>query len=90
MSASVVGTERTNLALLVNPGDYAYASHKGAICALNYNCPGCNKRGTCPFDGPFRWNFDGNVASPTLTPSVWNLYCCGWHGNLTAGVWVPI
>jgi hypothetical protein len=90
MSAKITGVERTSNKLLENPGDYSFQSHKNAICGLNFHCPGCNKLGYLPFDGSFRWNFDGNVTSPTLTPSVWNQYCCGWHGYLTAGVWTPL
>jgi hypothetical protein len=40
-----------------------------------------------------RWNWDGNVDAPTLTPSILHtkrvdgVYPdgCGWHGYLTAG-----
>lgn len=33
------------------------------------------------------WQWDGNEAAPTLTPSIRRLERCRWHGYLTNGQW---
>lgn len=33
------------------------------------------------------WEWDGNREKPTLSPSVYAKYDCGWHGYLKAGIW---
>lgn len=44
---------------------------------------------TNPDHGGPRWKWDGNVDTPTLTPSVQRADPdgCQWHGYLTAGEW---
>ena len=31
------------------------------------------------------WSFDGNLDSPTVTPSIRRIDNCQWHGYLTGG-----
>jgi hypothetical protein len=33
------------------------------------------------------WQWDGNLESPTLKPSINCISGCGWHGYLTNGEW---
>ena len=33
------------------------------------------------------WTFDGNMETPTLSPSINCVGGCGWHGFVTAGEW---
>jgi len=35
-----------------------------------YRCPGCNEHHWIPVTGSKAWQFDGNLESPTVTPSV--------------------
>lgn len=35
--------------------------------------------------GPRRWGWNGNVESPSVTPSI-NCSRCGWHKTITKGV----
>lgn len=60
--------------------------------AIAYRCPGCNDlRGvrvsTVPHvPGTHCWQWDGDLAVPTLKPSLQHMDCaCKWHGFLTAG-----
>lgn len=36
-----------------------------------------------PISGP-TWDWDGNEAAPTLSPSI-NCGDCGWHGHIITG-----
>lgn len=62
-----------------------------------YCCPcGCGQQIGLPvyLDGepkPERtaWQWNGQMASPTLQPSIRRLDGCLWHGFLTAGEWQP-
>ena len=45
--------------------------------------PDCCQIHKGPGGGPRVWGWDGNVAAPTLTPSI--LVHAGWHGWLQAG-----
>ena len=39
-----------------------------------------------PVDAPIRrWHWNGDMQSPTLTPSIGCDNRCGWHGHITAG-----
>lgn len=80
----------------------------GEMGRLDFACPRGEGRcgaiiignGFKPLNGPHSWTWDGNVAAPTLTPSIncltgktgnpnypEEVYAgCGWHGFLTAGV----
>jgi len=63
---------------------------------LGFCCPRTGKpcgsilvgNGEKPADSP-SWRWDGNIQSPTLTPSINCVGGCGWHGFLTAGEWQP-
>ena len=59
---------------------------------LEYICPcGCQGVGSLPVDlGQHldrRWQWDGNIESPTLSPSILRYSTCKWHGYLIAGEW---
>lgn len=61
--------------------------------AIAYRCPGCNDHRCVPVrlgtEDSRAWQWDGNVASPTLRPSILHRDCaCRWHGYLTAGEFV--
>ena len=61
--------------------------HEGEVGGIAFDCPGCGSDCWVPINTPKGWKWDGNEESPTLTPSILNR-CCGWHGYLTAGVFV--
>jgi hypothetical protein len=69
-----------------DPGIGAYYVAKDdKIAGLNFACPGCGQVTCVDFN---TWNWDGNEAAPTLTPSILHNKekgGCGWHGFLTAG-----
>ena len=46
-------------------------------------CPGCNDRHVIPVEGTNGWAFDGNVDSPTFSPSilVYPAQCLDEHGK---------
>lgn len=71
-------------------------SENGVPGAIHYldsglaiRCPGCGKESCLPTEPGMahQWNWDGNKESPTLTPSVHSVGCCGWHGYLRKGIW---
>lgn len=64
---------------------------------LTYVCPcGCKEWRQVPVAPDQKlqshWLWDGNETAPTLTPSILHVKHrddeCGWHGFLTAGIWV--
>jgi hypothetical protein len=56
--------------------------------SLIFICPcGCRKVRSVPVAGDRAWQWDGNLESPTLTPSIKIIGECGWHGFLTNGEW---
>jgi hypothetical protein len=62
------------------------------IDCLAYTCPcGCGSVGCIPVTIGEKvekaWLWDGNLESPTLTPSIQKCEGCRWHGFLKAGVW---
>lgn len=67
------------------------------IDAIVFRCPNGTKR-MCMIgltlgpqedkDGARRWHWDGNMESPTVTPSIGCMNRCGWHGNITDGDWI--
>jgi hypothetical protein len=63
------------------------------IACLRFVCPcGCGSVGTCPVKPGFgsgHWTWDGNETLPTLSPSIFKLSGCRWHGHLVKGVFVP-
>ena len=65
----------------------------GRVAGMGFRCPcGCGREGWLPFeDRPGAapsWSWDGDVAAPTLTPSVQQVGGCLWHGWLRNGEWV--
>jgi hypothetical protein len=56
---------------------------------LRFVCPcGCGSVGFTPIRPGYTgssWQWDGNEAQPTLTPSIQKLTPCRWHGYLTKG-----
>ena len=59
-----------------------------------FNCPcGCGTNCAIPLT-PWRthpfWEWDGNVETPTLSPSIQRLDGCMWHGFLRNGVWETV
>lgn len=74
-----------------------YTAPDGAKAGLQMPCPcGCGVVQTMPFR-PWRgnpgWQWDGNEASPTVTPTL--VFYAGdgvsvhWRGTMTAGVLAP-
>ena len=35
-----------------------------------FKCPGCNRTHQIPTKGPAAWGFNGDMNSPTITPSI--------------------
>ena len=73
--------------------------HEEEVVGLNYMCPcGCGDDGYLPFRGIHlmhidehpSWIWDGNIESPTLTPSILRRGGCGWHGWLKAGKFISV
>jgi len=75
------------------PGDAEFhdAKVEGALvkdAGITFRCPGCNHLGGVSFL-PGGWKWDGNREAPTVTPSILhNKGVCGWHGYLTAGMFI--
>lgn len=42
----------------------------GALYGYSFACPGCNDRHMIPVTGPNAWSFNGNLDTPTFTPSI--------------------
>lgn len=57
---------------------------------IHFVCPcGCDQHRILRLNGlEPSWTYDGNIDAPTLTPSMRDRNVCGWHGFLTAGMWV--
>lgn len=62
---------------------------------LMFACPGCGEWGAVRCSHPKRpetWDITAGTVEDatglTLSPSVHSVSCCGWHGHLTAGVFV--
>ena len=59
------------------------------ITHLYFVCPcGCGDVFGIPVTqkGSGVWNWDGDEALPTLTPSILRKVGCKWHGHLTKGI----
>jgi hypothetical protein len=79
------------------PGAFAFTESGSAMM---FCCPcGCGEFGMLRIDnnrdrsrpqppgsGP-SWAWNGDRDRPTLTPSVFRMGGCGWHGFLTDGEW---
>lgn len=79
------------------PGAFKLVTDGKDTIGMTYVCPcGCKRIGFLNFEEPERprWSWDGNVESPTLTPSVHHVMhgldgtTTHWHGWLTNGEWV--
>jgi len=83
---------------LKQPGQFILTSRigKDAHTGMLFVCPcGCGEMGGISFDVPEaeglsgpKWQWDGDEHSPTVKPSIRKVGGCGWHGYLTAGVFV--
>lgn len=66
----------------------------GRIAALMFVCPcGCGGVGSVAVRegyGDKHWQWNGDEARPTLTPSILKTSPCRWHGYLTDGVFRSI
>ncbi len=76
------------------PGEYCFVYHNNKPCGIDYCCPcgGCGNS-YLPFSGTElstepSWQFDGDMESPTLQPSILRTTPCKWHGYLTKGNFV--
>lgn len=72
------------------------------VDAIQFRCPRASAKRICSIqltlgaqtdpsvqDPTRRWHWDGNMETPTITPSIG---CdapprCGWHGHVTKGEW---
>lgn len=52
-------------------------------CSGNCSIP-LSKAGPSQVNGCKRWGWDGNIASPTITPSI-DCQRCGWHRTIVGG-----
>lgn len=78
------------------PGTSAWQRRDGFIKAIVFVCPcGCGGVVSIPVASVPEpslgcvWMWDGNELYPTLSPSILRLDNCGWHGNLTKGIFTP-
>lgn len=72
--------------------------HKVTEDFFGFACPGCGRWGGIraaevkPEESP-SWKIEeGTLDDPnnlTLSPSIHCVGCCGWHGHLKKGVFVP-
>lgn len=56
------------------------------ICSVTLTLGEATRADEC---GIPRWHWDGNMESPTITPSVGCENKCGWHGCITRGDIAP-
>lgn len=42
----------------------------GRVNSLHFVCPGCGDSHVIPVDGDKKWEWNGSLESPTLTPSI--------------------
>lgn len=69
---------------LVNPGDFKWMDN---YTRMMFVCPcGCGiLPGIVVQPLPNAWGWDGNIETPTITPSI-DINRGHWHGYLTNGV----
>ncbi len=66
---------------------------EGIVRHLTFVCPcGCQDVVIIPINQAkgSSWDWDENLQSPTLTPSILRKNGCGWHGNLIAGKFITL
>lgn len=54
-----------------------YEFYKGGLAGYSFKCPGCKHThmvSTVAYDNHPTWGFNGNVDSPTFTPSILSQY----------------
>lgn len=76
------------------PGLYTF-TESGGIKRIFCKCPcGCGGHMHLPIykagevkPAVSAWEWDGNVDSPTLNPSIRDLSGCKFHGHLRGGYW---
>lgn len=78
------------LAIAALPGNFRLRFKDGEAqpCGMTFGCPcGCGAIAgvTLKPADPTGWGFDGNLESPTVTPSI-DINRGHWHGFLTNGV----
>lgn len=62
------------------------------LFGFSFCCCGCGSECYVPIaqnaeNDETKWDWDGNLETPTLKPSLLNR-CCGWHGHMRVGQWV--
>jgi hypothetical protein len=73
------------------PGAIEFRSYGGTpdvVAGVAFRCPcGCGREGYLPVEpeAAKRWDFNGDRARPTTTPSIQFVGGCAWHGYLTDG-----
>ena len=77
------------------PGDWFIrhiTTNGEELFGLSFSCCGCGAEGYIPIKTTTEdcryWEWDGNLEAPTLKQSLLNR-CCGWHGHMQVGRWVP-
>lgn len=66
---------------------------EGTVTHLTFVCPcGCQDAIIVPVNQEkgSSWEWDGDIESPTLKPSILRKSGCGWHGYLTSGKFITI
>lgn len=77
-----------------DPGDFMWHfNEQQEPLRMTFLCPcGCGSYGGVAVAGDATkhpiWQWDGNLESPTIQPSIRFLGGCGWHGFLTNGSFV--
>jgi len=68
-------------------GAIEFRERDGSVRGIAFRCPcGCGFESWLPVNREGGWNWDGNMAAPTVTPSILQSgLSCKWHGYLTAG-----
>lgn len=71
-------------------GTFEWAHNNGHVTSIVFVCPcGCCELLALPVCLGARngaWVWDGDIDTPTLSPSIHKKEGCGWHGRLQNGV----
>lgn len=78
------------------PGDVEPLSLDGVVWGLAMRCPGCGSESYLALNAQQpqpRWTVEAGDPRTgvglTLSPSVYHLHGCGWHGWVRNGTWEP-
>lgn len=90
---NATATRWENAEELRDAGDFMFTGIYGrdGVHGMMLICPcGCGEEiaidfTTDPTPGP-KWEWNGNVDKPTLTPRLFKLTGCQWHGTLKDGI----